>query len=365
MNGVYRTYQSLLPYLRDYFDVRFLTPFDYTGKEKGLLTALFNKNTPFGAPGQKSIRLVFPSDADIQKRLQDIKPDHIHVATEGPLGLKVMKHAKKEKIPVSTAFHTNWQQYVLEDGLHVPFLPRRLAGRAVRSLLVSFHKAAQATMAATEDLKQGLVAWGLKPGNVHIVSRGIDTNIFKRYPDAERPVKEDYILFVSRLSPGKGAEDFCKLNSYGVKKVVVGTGPLENELREKFSDVEFKGFVQGEELGRYYSAAKVFVMPSTTETFGMTVMESLACGTPVIAPNIGGHQPIIQAREGLGIVSGDLQSALDDAFSGKSSFMPREEMSAFMHRTRSWAAEAENFFRMTCSAKKSLKIAQNKFQKEI
>jgi len=310
VNGVYRTYQNLLPHLQDYFDVRFLTPFDYKGKEKGFLTAAFNKNTPFAAPGQKSIRLVFPSAADIQKRLNDIKPNHIHIATEGPLGLKVMKQAKKNKIPVSTAFHTNWQQYVLEDGLHVPLLPRRLTGWAVKSLLVSFHKAAQATMAATEDLKRGLVAWGLKPDSVHVVSRGIDTNIFKIYPDSQSPVQEDYILFVGRLSPGKGAEDFCKLNARGLKKVVIGTGPLEKELRKKYPDVDFRGFVQGQDLGRYYSAAKLFVMPSTTETFGMTVLESLACGTPVIAPNVGGHQPIIQARQGLGIVSANLQSAL-------------------------------------------------------
>jgi glycosyltransferase involved in cell wall biosynthesis len=350
VNGVYRTYENLAPHLADYFDVHFLTPFDYKGPEKSLLKAAFKKNTPSSAPGQKSIRLVFPSTRDIAQRLEKIKPYHIHVATEGPLGLKVLRFAKKNKIPVSTAFHTNWQQYVLEDGLNVPLLPRRLTAKGVKSLLASFHKAAQATMAATEELKKDLSGWGIAPEKIHIVSRGIDTAVFRRYPDEERPVPEEYILFVGRLSPGKGAEDFCKLDARGLKKIVVGTGPLDASLREKYPDVTFMGFRQGEELGRFYSGAKFFVMPSTTETLGMTVMEALACGTPVIAPNVGGHQPIILARSGLGILDGDMQRGLDRAIADPNQFLARQEMSAFMHETRSWKAEAQNFFNMAKAA---------------
>jgi len=351
VNGVFRTYQNLAPHLQDFYDVQFLTPFSYGGKERGWLRALFNRNTPFSLPQQPSIRMVLPSARDIAARMKEMAPQHVHVATEGPLGIRALLYCRRNNIPVTTAFHTNWQQYVIEDGFHVPGVPRRMAGKAAQSLLRVFHGSADATMAATPELREELGGWGLDTGRIHIVSRGIDTSTFKPH-DGEAPVAGDYVLNVGRLAPGKGVEKFCALDTGGLKKVVVGTGPLAEKLKAQYPDVHFAGFVQGAELTRYYSGAKLFVLPSDTETFGMTVMESLACGTPVVALDRGGHQPIVNAHAGLGVMKGDLQAAFNAAITNPGQFMPRAEIASFMHRTRSWGSEAVNFHGMIQSARK-------------
>lgn len=350
INGVYRTYENLLPHLRGNYNVEFLTPFDYDGPERPLLRGVFNLNTPFAAPKQNSIRLVVPSRYDIERRMSRIAPDYIHIATEGPLGIAAMRYARRHNLPVSTAFHTNWQQYVMEDGFHVPLMPKALMGSVTKSLLMKFHRSAITTMAATSELKDELSGWGMDPSRIHIVSRGIDTDIFRLYPDNERAIAEDYVLYVGRLAPGKGVERFCELDTKGLMKVVVGTGPLAEKLKAQYPDILFTGFAQGETLARYYNSAKFFVLPSDTETFGMTVIESLACGTPVVALNKGGHQPILNAAEGLGVMNGDLQTAMNLAFEDPDQFLTKREMADYIAGTRSWAHEAEHFSDMLKSA---------------
>ncbi len=347
VNGVYRTYENLTPYLKREFDVSFLTPFAYAGPERSIIRALIQRDTPFATPVQKSIRLVWPSAENIRKRLADLAPDHLHIATEGPLGLMAAKVASRIGLRFTTAFHTNWQQYALESGFGIPMVSRKITAALAQKILVNFHRAASATMAATEDLKEQLVGWGLTDKKIHIVSRGIDPTVFRIYPPVTRPLEKPFILYVGRLAHGKGVEKFCALNTPGLEKVVVGAGPLEDQLRRAFPTVNFQGFAQGEMLGQYYSSARFFVLPSDTETFGMTVIESLACGTPVIALDRGGHQPVLRSSNGLGIMAPDLQTAFERAAADQSQFTPRPQMSAFIHRTRSWEAEAENFRAMT------------------
>jgi glycosyltransferase involved in cell wall biosynthesis len=349
VNGVYRTYENLLPHLRRDFEVATLTPFSYPGPERGMLSAIFNRDTPFAAPRQNSIRLVVPSADDIGSRIDRFAPDFVHAATEGPLGMAVKRAAQSRGIPVSTAFHTRWHDYIAEDGFHVPLLPRTPVATLVKSALKNFHKSAQATMAATPELRDELCGWGLTREKIHLVSRGVDTDVFTLYPEEKE--KADYVLSVGRLAPGKGVDRFCELETHGLRKVVVGTGPLEAKLRDAYPDVEFVGFRQGAALARLYSGARIFVLPSDTETFGMTVIESLACGTPVAALNRGGHMPILNAASGLGVMDSELQTAFDRACSGQTRLMPPEKIASFTAETRSWKREAENFAAMLHAAR--------------
>ncbi len=347
VNGVYRTYENLMPHLKQQYDVEFLTPFSY-GAQAGMIKAIWQRNTRFAAPMQKSIPLVVPSIKDMASRIEAIAPDFIHVATEGPLGIAALYCARKKSIPVSTAFHTNWQQYVTEQGFDIPFVPNAVAGKVVRKLLTVFHGKADATMAATSELRNELIEWGLSQDKIHIVSRGIDTNIFHPYDGSPK----NYVLYVGRLAPGKGVERFCKMDTRNIPKVVVGTGPSEERFRAAYSNIKFMGFAEGEQLARLYSGAKLFVLPSDTETFGMTVIESLACGTPVVALNKGGHQPILNAASGLGVMAADLQDAYDHAISHMEEFKSPDVMAAFIRKTRSWSREAGNFVSMIGDAKK-------------
>lgn len=350
VNGVVRTYQGLDPYLQKFYDVKYLTPFDYPGEESKLKAA-FRRNKPFTLPQQESIRMVIPSRKDLQQRIGDLNPAHVHVATEGPLGIRALNYCKRKNISVSTAFHTNWQQYVKEDGFNVPGVPRAVAGKAMLAFLKRMHKKADAVMAATPELKEGLTDWGLENGKIHLVSRGIDTGIFRPYKPEENPVGQEYIVCIGRVAPGKGVEDFCQLDTKGIKKVVVGTGPIEDELKAKYGhEVEFAGYKQGQDLAKYYAGAKLFVLPSETETFGMTVTEALACGTPVAALTRGGHMPILQAAQGLGVMKDKLQDAVDDALANPAQFMQRDKMAEFIRQTKSWEHEAENFHKMAEAA---------------
>ena len=354
VNGVVRTYQGLQEPLEKFYDVKYITPFDYPGTESKRRAA-FHKNQPFSIPQQKSVRLVVPSTKDLDKRIGQLKPAHVHIATEGPLGLRAMNYCKKRGISVSSAFHTNWQQYVKEDGFNVPGVPRKISATATLAFLKRFHKKADAVMAATPELKQGLVEWGLNGDKVHLVNRGIDTAVFHPYTAAESPSKEEYIVCIGRVAPGKGVDDFCELDTKGIKKIVVGTGPSFDELKAKYPDVEFAGYKQGQDLAKYYAGAKLFVLPSETETLGMTVMEALGCGTPVAALTRGGHQPIINAAPGLGVMTDKLQDAVDSALSNPGQFKSRAEIAAFAHQTMSWSHEAENFRDMAEAAKPAKK----------
>lgn len=354
VNGVVRTYQGLDEPLSKIYDVHYLTPFDYPGRESKMRAA-FHKNQPFTLPQQKSIRLVIPSTKDLDRRIGKLKPDHVHIATEGPMGFRVMNYCRKNRISVSSAFHTNWQQYVKEDGFNIPGVPRKIGGAATLAFLRGFHQKANAVMAATDELKQGLVDWGLEREKIHLVSRGIDTKIFHPCKPEERPSKEEYIVCIGRVAPGKGVEDFCELDTKGIKKIVVGTGPIYEELKAKYKDVEFAGYQQGRDLARYYAGAKLFVLPSETETLGMTVMESLACGTPVAALTRGGHQPILNAAAGLGVMRDKLQDAVNEALDNPGQFLPRDKIAAYAHKAMSWEHEAENFRQMAQAAKPELK----------
>jgi glycosyltransferase involved in cell wall biosynthesis len=353
VNGVVRTYQGLDEPLKQFYDVHYLTPYDYPGEAKK--SGMLHHNRPFPVPQQKSLRTVFPSRSDMDHRIGDLNPAHVHIATEGPLGRKAMNYCKRKGISVSSAFHTNWQQYVKEDGFNIPGVPREVGAKATLAFLKRFHKKADAVMAATPELKEGLVDWGLKAEKIHLVNRGVDTKVFRPYAPEESPVKEEYIVCIGRVAPGKGVEDFCNLNTRGIKKVVVGTGPIFEELKAKHPEVEWAGYQQGVDLGKYYAGAKLFVLPSETETLGMTVMEALACGTPVAALTRGGHQPIVNATKGLGVLKDNIQEAVDSALDNSAQFMSRQEISDFAHKTMSWAHEAENFRDMADAAKPSPK----------
>ena len=348
VNGVVRTYQNLAPHLAENYNLHWLTPFNYSAQERGMRSAVFHQDTPFSVRAQKSIRLVVPSTADLDQRMAIIRPDHVHIATEGPMGWKALHYFKARGVPITTAFHTNWQDYAKEDEAKIRFVPKTLVSVSTQKLLAFFHRRADGTMAATTDLKGILTGWGLNAQKVHIISRGVDTDVF--HPRTEEP-QRDYVLYVGRIAPGKGVERFCKLDTKGLKKIVVGTGDLEGPLREQYPDVHFAGYQHGRALAEYYNGARLFVLPSDTETFGMTVTEALACGTPVVALDRGGHQPILNHREGLGVMRSDLQAAFDFAHDNPDQFMSPYEMAEYMRRERSWRAEAENFQRMVLASR--------------
>jgi glycosyltransferase involved in cell wall biosynthesis len=141
--------------------------------------------------------------------------------------------------------------------------------------------------------------------NVRVWTRGVDSDIFN--PKLrDKKMDSPYILCVSRVSKEKGLDDFCKLN-YN-RKVLIGDGPYLDELRQKYPDVEFLGKKEGRTLAKWYANAEVFVFPSKSDTFGIVILEAIACGTPVASYEEPGPKEVLIEKNGC--MSDDLNYSL-------------------------------------------------------
>ncbi|WP_428493070.1 glycosyltransferase family 4 protein [Rhodopila sp.] len=233
-------------------------------------------------------------------------PDALHIATEGPLGLAARSWARRNGWAFTTAFHTRFAEYVkARTGLPVG---------PIYAWMRRFHGAGQGTMVATQSLRDELAARGF--ANIRSWSRGVDLDLFKPYPrDEFAYLPGPIFIYVGRVAVEKNIGDFLNLQLPG-SKVVVGGGPQLAALRRDYPAVTFTGPRHGEALARAYSGADVFVFPSRTDTFGLVILEALACGTPVAAFPVTGPKDVLTDAEGkIGSVNPDLRVAACDALS--------------------------------------------------
>ena len=229
--------------------------------------------------------------------LDEFNPHSVHVATEGPLGWAARRYCLRRKLNFTTSYHTRFPEYIR---LRVP-IPLSWSYAVVRS----FHKAAAATMVASEHLAAELTGHGFR--NLKIWSRGVDTEFFrpgdKNFLAAPRPI----YLYAGRVAVEKNIEDFLRLPLSG-SKFVIGDGPDLARLRNKYTDVFFPGYKRGWELAAYMTAADVFVFPSRTDTFGLVMLEAMACGVPVAAYPVSGPAGLVRNGEN-GVLNQDLARA--------------------------------------------------------
>ena len=253
----------------------------------------------------KSIPLIGYSEIKIAIETNQLKKyilnetyDCIHIVTEGPLGLRARMLCRKHKKEFTTAMHTKFAEY-LRARINFPI-------EITYSYLKWFHGGATCTLVNTSSQKDELIQRGFK--NLKTWSRAIDLDIFKpRTP----PVDYDYLLYVGRVSHEKSIEDFLKIKSH-LKKVVIGKGPQLSQLKSKYPDTLFLGYKYEEDLAQWYSGASCFVFPSKTDTYGIVMIESLACGTPVAAYPVTGPIDVIQNNLN-GYLSDDLEYAVQKA----------------------------------------------------
>ena len=248
-------------------------------------------------PTYPEIRLSLFPDAEVGRKIEAFAPDAIHIATEGPLGLAARRHALRTGRSFTTAYHTQFPEYV-----HARCrLPLRVSYRWMRW----FHAPAAALMVATPDVERRLAARGF--ANLARWSRGVDTALFRPGPHASLDVPRPIFLYAGRVAVEKNIEAFLSLALPGTKWVV-GDGPARPELQRRFPDAVFFGMKTGEALAWHYRQADVFVFPSRTDTFGLVMLEAMACGTPVAAYPVTG--PVDVVRRGVtGILDEDLRAA--------------------------------------------------------
>jgi glycosyltransferase involved in cell wall biosynthesis len=282
VNGVVRTLTNMAEAARAFgVEISFLTPQSFR---------------TFAMPSYPDLRLALPYQAKIARLIAEARPDSIHIATEGPIGLLVRRYCRKHQLPFTTSFHTRFPEYI---SARLP-IPEAWIWTALRA----FHGPSQAVMAATPALAGELRARGFR--NVVLWPRGVDASQF--HPRAAdlglpRPV----FLCVGRVAVEKNLEAFLELDLPGTK-VIVGDGPARAALTRKYPHAVFLGARQGKELAEAYAAADVFVFPSKTDTFGLVLLEALASGLPVAAFPVTGPRDVI-GNEPVGALNDDLRIA--------------------------------------------------------
>ncbi len=261
-------------------------------------------------PGYPGIDLAVRPKVVLGQLLESFHPQAIHIATEGPLGWAARAYCLKRGLAFTTAFHTKFPE-ILNAALKVPLF----VGYALFRL---FHHPSSGVLVPTEGVLAMLWRRGFK--NLRSWTHGVDIGLFKFADEARGyaplgPLTRPVSLFVGRISYEKNIEAFLELDVPGTK-VVCGVGPLQARLRERFPAVRWMGLLSRDELAQVYACADVFVLPSRSETFGLVMLEAMACGTPVAAYPVDGPIAVLGSNHGApcgGLLHRDLRLAWQGA----------------------------------------------------
>ena len=278
-------------------------------------------------PTYPEIRLSMARTATVGRLLEAFAPQAIHLATEGPLCLAARRWCLKNMLPFTTAYHTQFPDYVAAR----TGVPAEWVWRYIRW----FHAPSGAILASTASTRAELAAHGL-PHTRHW-GRGVDVANF--HPQGERhPLMAELAgpvqLYVGRVAVEKNLEAFLASGHPGAK-VVVGDGPARADLAQRFPGAMFLGARFGTELAACYRAADVFVFPSRTDTFGLVMIEAAACGTPVAAYPVSGPADVLTP------VTGAMAERLEDAIATALT-LDRAACAAEV-RAFTWDASAQQF----------------------
>lgn len=312
INGVVRTLERLGRHLPELgWSVAMLTPDGF-----GTIPC----------PTYPEIRLTLAAPGSIARRLDAVDPDHVHIATEGPIGFAVRRWCIKRGRIFTTSYHTRFPEY-LAARLPIP------VGWSY-SVLRAFHNAGAGCMVATNSIEKELKGRGFR--NIMRWTRGVDADLFRpdRNPqalDLPRPIW----LYVGRVAVEKNIGAFLDLDLPG-SKVVVGDGPALEGLRRAHPDVAFLGSKVDSDLADIYSASDCFVFPSRTDTFGVVMLEAMASGLPVAAFPVAGPRDVV-GDTGAGVLDEDLRAAALSAIK-----IPRDLCRAVALRS-SWQAATRQF----------------------
>jgi len=278
-------------------------------------------------PTYASIRVALAPGRRLSTMIDAFRPDALHVATEGPLGLAARRWALGRGVAFTTSFHTRFPEY-----LHARV---RVPTAWTYAWLRWFHNAGSAMMVATASLRRELSGRGFS--NVRAWTRGVDLARFRPDLRIETAYPRPVFLYVGRVAVEKNLGAFLSLDLPGTK-LVVGDGPQRDSLIRGYPAAHFVGERHGAALAQAYAGADVFVFPSLTDTFGLVLLESLASGTPIAAHPVTGPADILDgASPGVGALDDDLQVAALRALGG-------DRAACRAHAERfSWRACADAF----------------------
>ncbi len=330
-NGVVRSLSTTVSILQQRgFEIELITPDHF-------------RSLPL--PGYSEIKLAIAPRFGVRKMIGRFQPDIVHIVTEGPIGWAARSWCLSHKVPFTTAFHTRFPEYAsVRTGLSPDYF---------WPFMRHFHRYSRSVLVSTMRLQAELEHRGIS--KTRLWSRGIDRKLF--HPNHQPlPVLKDLprpiLLNVGRVAVEKNLEAFLSAAIAGTK-VVVGDGPALNELKKKYPEVLFLGALHGDELAQAYCSADIFVFPSLTDTFGLVIIEALACGLPVAAFPVQGPLDILgadstgihkQLKHPAGALNTSLSAAITQAQSAS------REMAIELGASFDWDACSDQFIEALCDA---------------
>jgi glycosyltransferase involved in cell wall biosynthesis len=281
------------------------------------------------APSYPEIRLAIAPGFHIARTVKSFRPHAIHIATEGPIGVWMRRHCRRHGLPFTTSYHTRYPEY-LNARWPIPI-------SVSYAWLRRFHGAAARTFVSSNSLRSQLSSKGFL--HLHQWRRGVDLELFRPLRDritAELAnVPRPIMVYMGRVAVEKNIDAFLRLDIAGTK-LVIGNGPARAELSARHPDTLFVGFRFGDELAAMLSAADVFVFPSLTDTFGLAMIEALACGAPVAAFPVPGPIDVIEPGV-TGVLNEDLAEAIRGAL------LLDRDVCAGRAKAFTWEAATEQF----------------------
>jgi len=241
----------------------------------------------FRIPGYPQLQGGWPATSSLLRSWRQTRPDLAHIVTEGPLGYSALRAAQRLAIPVSTSFHTHFQNY--SRHYHLGWL-----ATPIMAYLRHFHNRGVQTLVPTEELAGQLQALGFL--RTQVLARGVDTTLFtpqRRDPSLRQrwgaEPTDPVLLYVGRLAAEKNLDlairAFARIRQEqpSARLVLVGDGPLAPRLRAAHPEFVYCGVRQGRDLAAHYASADLFLFPSLTETFGNVILEAMASGLAIAA----------------------------------------------------------------------------------
>jgi len=286
-NGVVNTLAQTAAWLGRFgHEVRLATPRDY-------------RTLP--CPTYPEIRMALNPMPRLRRLIEAFRPQGVHIATEGPLGLAARRCCVKLGWHFTTSYHTQFPQYLRSRWP----IPLALSYKALRW----FHGAARGCMVSTPRVHEELASRGFN--NLVRWSRGVDTTLFRPRSKDALALPRPIAAYVGRLAVEKNVDAFLQMPWRGTK-IVIGDGPERPRLQAQYPDAVYVGLRLGEDLATHVAAVDVLVFPSVTDTFGLVMLEAMACGVPVAAYPVTG--PIDVVEDGVtGALDTDLAKAAQRA----------------------------------------------------
>ncbi len=247
-------------------------------------------------PLYPELKLGLPGPA-VSDKLEEFKPDLVHVVNPAVLGLGGIWLAKTNNIPLIASYHTHLPKYLEHYGMGMlePLL---------WELLKAAHNQALLNLCTSTAMVNELEDKGIQ--RTALWQRGVDTENFRPELRSEKMREklfgtyqntDSLLIYVGRLSAEKQIERIKPVldNIPGACLALVGDGPYRGQLEKIFENTKtnFIGYLSGKELASAYASGDIFLFPSSTETLGLVLLEAMAAGCPVIGANKGGIPDII------------------------------------------------------------------------